>query len=91
VVSWRFFSARADSISSNGIFPATAKDSNAEEAATLFGILEDMGKEAYMAVYDQLGANGLPHPGAGLFGGLSGGGPDLGQHQQGAGRSAPTS
>jgi ribosomal protein S12 methylthiotransferase accessory factor len=27
-----------------------------EEAATLFGILEDMGKEAYMAVYEHLGA-----------------------------------
>ncbi|TXH02303.1 MAG: OsmC domain/YcaO domain-containing protein, partial [Rhodocyclaceae bacterium] len=27
-----------------------------DEAATLFGILEAMGKEAYMAVYDQLGA-----------------------------------
>jgi ribosomal protein S12 methylthiotransferase accessory factor len=32
------------------------QNSNAEEAATLFGILEDMGKEVYMAVYDQLGA-----------------------------------
>ncbi|MCL6482685.1 MAG: OsmC domain/YcaO domain-containing protein, partial [Janthinobacterium lividum] len=31
-------------------------DSNAEEAATLFGILADMGKEVYTAEYDQLGA-----------------------------------
>jgi ribosomal protein S12 methylthiotransferase accessory factor len=44
------------SILSSGIFPARAKNSNAEEAAKLFGILEDMGKEVYMAVYDQLGA-----------------------------------
>ncbi len=31
------------------------------------------------------GRAGLPHPGAGLFRGLPGGGPGLGQHQQGAG------
>jgi ribosomal protein S12 methylthiotransferase accessory factor len=31
--------------------------SNAAEAATLFGILEAMGKEVYMAVYDQLGGS----------------------------------
>src|SRR5690606_25103525 len=32
------------------------ENSNADEAATLFGILAAMGKETYMAVYDQLGA-----------------------------------
>ncbi len=31
-------------------------NANAEEAATLLGILEGMGKEVYTAVYDQLGA-----------------------------------
>jgi ribosomal protein S12 methylthiotransferase accessory factor len=47
---------RPISISSNGIFPAQGENANADEAATLFGILEDMGKEVYVAVYDQLGA-----------------------------------
>ncbi len=56
VVSWRFFSARADFEFVEWDFSGQGKDANAQEAATLFGILEDMGKEAYMAVYDQLGA-----------------------------------
>ena len=56
VVSWRFFSARADYEFVEWDFSAQGADSNAEEAATLFGILEDMGHEAYMAVYDDLGA-----------------------------------
>ncbi len=56
VVSWRFFSARADFDFVEWDFSGQGKESNAEEAAALFGILEDMGKEAYMAVYDQLGA-----------------------------------
>src|SRR5690606_32154729 len=37
-------------------FSGQGENPNAQEAATLFGILQDMGKEAYMAVYDQLGA-----------------------------------
>jgi ribosomal protein S12 methylthiotransferase accessory factor len=37
-------------------FSGQGENSNADEAATLFGILEDMGKEVYTAVYDQLGA-----------------------------------
>ena len=37
-------------------FSGQGENSNAEEAATLLGILEDMGKEVYMAVHDQLGA-----------------------------------
>ncbi len=37
-------------------FTNQGQNSNAEEAATLFGILEDMGKEVYMAVYEHLGA-----------------------------------
>jgi ribosomal protein S12 methylthiotransferase accessory factor len=56
VVSWRFFSARADYEFVEWDFSGQGEDSNAEEAATLFGILEDMGKEVYMAVYDDLGA-----------------------------------
>ncbi|MDD3354627.1 OsmC domain/YcaO domain-containing protein, partial [Zoogloea sp.] len=56
VVSWRFFSARADYDFVEWDFSGHGENSNAQEAVTLFGILEEMGKEAYMAVYDQLGA-----------------------------------
>jgi ribosomal protein S12 methylthiotransferase accessory factor len=57
VVSWRFFSAKADYEFVEWDFSGHGEESNAQEAATLFGILEDMGKEVYMAVYDDLGAN----------------------------------
>ncbi|MBC3869099.1 OsmC domain/YcaO domain-containing protein [Undibacterium oligocarboniphilum] len=56
VVSWRFFSAKADYEFVEWDFSGQGENSNADEAATLFGILADMGKETYMAVYDQLGA-----------------------------------
>lgn len=56
VVSWRFFSAKADYEFVEWDFSGHGENSNAMEAATLFGILEGMGKEVYMAVYDQLGA-----------------------------------
>ncbi|MEQ5843943.1 OsmC domain/YcaO domain-containing protein [Paraburkholderia acidicola] len=56
VVSWRFFSAKANYEFVEWDFSGQGENSNAEEAATLFGILEGMGKEVYMAVYDQLGA-----------------------------------
>ena len=56
VVSWRFFSAKADFDFVEWDFSGHGKNSNTEEAATLFGILEAMGKEVYTAVYDQLGA-----------------------------------
>ncbi|WP_265943444.1 OsmC domain/YcaO domain-containing protein [Dechloromonas sp. A34] len=56
VVSWRFFSAKADFDFVEWDFSGQGEESNAEEAAALFGILEAMGKEVYMAVYDQLGA-----------------------------------
>ncbi|MDZ4315251.1 MAG: OsmC domain/YcaO domain-containing protein [Azonexus sp.] len=56
VVSWRFFSAKADFEFVEWDFSGHGENSNVDEAATLFGILEVMGKEAYMAVYDQLGA-----------------------------------
>ena len=56
VVSWRFFSAKSDYEFVEWDFSGRGENSNAEEAATLFGILKEMGKEVYMAVYDQLGA-----------------------------------
>jgi ribosomal protein S12 methylthiotransferase accessory factor len=56
VVSWRFFSAKADHDFVEWDFSGQGENSNADEAATLFGILEEMGKEAYVAVHDQLGA-----------------------------------
>jgi len=56
VVSWRFFSAKADYDFVEWDFSGQGDNSNTEEAATLFGILKDMGKEVYTAVYDQLGA-----------------------------------
>lgn len=52
LVSWRFFSARAD-------YPFVDWDfsgSNQQEAEGLFAILADMGKEVYQAIYDDLGA-----------------------------------
>lgn len=56
IVSWRFFSAKANYEFVEWDFSAQGDDANAKEAAMLFGILADMGKEAYVAVYDQLGA-----------------------------------
>ena len=56
VVSWRFFSAKADYDFVEWDFSGHGENSNADEAATLFGILADLGKEVYVAVYDQLGA-----------------------------------
>ncbi|QQX61106.1 OsmC domain/YcaO domain-containing protein [Pseudomonas chlororaphis] len=56
VVSWRFFSAQSDYEFVEWDFSGQGEDSNIQEAATLFGILEGMGKESYMAVYEHLGA-----------------------------------
>jgi ribosomal protein S12 methylthiotransferase accessory factor len=56
VVSWGFFSAKANFDFVEWDFSGHGENSNAEEAATLLGILEDMGKEVYVAVHDQLGA-----------------------------------
>ena len=52
VISWRFFSAKADFEFSEWDFSGT----NEEEVAGLFSILKDLGKEVYTAVYDDLGA-----------------------------------
>lgn len=61
VVSWRFFSAKADFEFVEWDFSAKdgvgeRESANVEEAATLLGILEDMGKEVYMMVREDLGA-----------------------------------
>lgn len=56
VVSWRFFSAKANYDFVEWDFSGQGENSNAEEAATLFSILEDMGHEVYMSVYEHFGA-----------------------------------
>jgi ribosomal protein S12 methylthiotransferase accessory factor len=50
VVSWRFFSAKQDYDFHEWDFSGT----NEEESAQLFSILKDLGKEAYVAVFDSL-------------------------------------
>ncbi len=55
-MSWRFFSAQADYAFVEWDFSRQGEQANAEEAALLFGILAELGKEAYMAVADNLGA-----------------------------------
>ncbi|MBM7334995.1 OsmC domain/YcaO domain-containing protein [Alloalcanivorax marinus] len=52
LVSWRFFSAKADVAFHEWDFSGTTE----EEAERLFGILEDLGKEVYTAAYHELGA-----------------------------------
>ena len=56
IVSWRFFSAKSDYEFVDWDFSSQGADSNAKEAEALFGILKEMGKEVYVAEYDQLGA-----------------------------------
>ena len=52
VVSWRFFSAKQDYEFCEWDFSGT----NQEESEGLFNILKNMGKEVYVAVYEDLGA-----------------------------------
>ncbi|MFT4606853.1 MAG: ribosomal protein S12 methylthiotransferase accessory factor [Urechidicola sp.] len=52
LISWRFFSAKQDYEFSEWDFSGT----NEEESGHLFSILEGLGKEAYIAVFDNLGA-----------------------------------
>ncbi len=52
VVSWRFFSARSDYEFNEWDFSGTSE----AESACLMGILEQLGKEVYVAVFDDLGA-----------------------------------
>ena len=56
IVSWRFFSAKSDYAFVEWDFTSKGTKTNAEEAEILFGILKDINKESYVAVYDQLGA-----------------------------------
>ena len=56
IVSWRFFSAKPDYDFVEWNFSSHGENVNAQEAKTLFGILKGLGKESYVAVYDQLGA-----------------------------------
>ncbi|MDR5907580.1 OsmC domain/YcaO domain-containing protein [Franzmannia qiaohouensis] len=56
LISWRFFSSNSDVDFVEWDFSGSGSNSTAEEAATLFGILEALGHEAYMAVFDDLGA-----------------------------------
>ena len=56
IVSWRFFSAKSDYEFVEWDFSGEGEYANAEEAVTMFGMLAELGKEVYVAVYDQLGA-----------------------------------
>ncbi len=56
IVSWRFFSSKSDYNFVEWDFSGQGENANTVEAETLFSILEAIGKEAYVAVYDQLGA-----------------------------------
>ena len=56
IVSWRFFSAKSDYAFVEWDFTSKGTKTNVEEAETLFGILKNINKESYVAVYDQLGA-----------------------------------
>lgn len=55
LVSWRFFSAKADFVFVDWDFTSQGENANAREAATLFGLLAAQGKEVYQAVYQHLG------------------------------------
>ena len=56
VVSWHFFSSNSDYEFVEWDFSSEGENANEEAAATLFSILEELGKESYMAVYQHLGA-----------------------------------
>ena len=56
IVSWRFFSAKSNYEFVEWDFSGDGENSNVQEAEALFGILKDIGKESYVAVYDELGA-----------------------------------
>ncbi|TDN97833.1 OsmC domain/YcaO domain-containing protein [Halomonas ventosae] len=56
LVSWRFFSARSDVEFVDWDFSGNGAYSTEQQAATLFGILEELGLESYMALHEDLGA-----------------------------------
>jgi ribosomal protein S12 methylthiotransferase accessory factor len=53
IISWRFFSAKSDYEFNEWNFSG----SNEEESAYLFGILRDIGKEAYLTEFNVLGTS----------------------------------
>ncbi|WP_445777586.1 OsmC domain/YcaO domain-containing protein [Shewanella sp.] len=53
IISWRFFSSKFDYEFCEWDFSGT----NEQEAKALFGILEDMGREVYIAEFTDLGAS----------------------------------
>ncbi|GMG85962.1 OsmC domain/YcaO domain-containing protein [Biformimicrobium ophioploci] len=55
VVSWRFFSAKSDFEFCEWDFTGDHTETNTQEADHLLEILRDMGKEVYIASYDDLG------------------------------------
>ncbi|WP_193164135.1 OsmC domain/YcaO domain-containing protein [Microbulbifer hainanensis] len=56
VVSWRFFSAKSEYEFVEWDFTGDHSETNAEEATDLFNVLKNMGKEVYVATYEELGA-----------------------------------
>ncbi len=52
VISWKFFSEKHDHEFADWDFSGTT----AEESAYLFGLLKDLGKEVYVAVYEHFGS-----------------------------------
>lgn len=52
VVSWRFFSSKADYDFADWDFSGSTQ----EESDFLYGLLEKLGKESYLAVHDELGS-----------------------------------
>ncbi len=66
------FSAKSDYDFVEWDFTNQGQNSNADEADELFGILENMGKEVYMAIYQHLGATACRILGTGLLRNLLG-------------------
>ncbi|WP_027967440.1 OsmC domain/YcaO domain-containing protein [Halomonas halocynthiae] len=56
VISWRFFSSRSDIEFCDWDFTNGGSYSNEEESAALFGILDELELESYVAVREELGA-----------------------------------
>ena len=56
IMSWRFFSDKANFKFVEWDFSAKGQSSNVKEAETLFSILKSLGKEVYTATYEDLGA-----------------------------------
>ena len=53
IASWRFFSSKPDYDFCEWDFSGTTE----EETDFLYGLLDELGKESYMLVHNQLGAN----------------------------------